>query len=166
MKQSSLLPFKKILVPYDGSRLAEKAFDYSIPIAKMTKESEIILLNTIEKILAPSVLFTIKVRSNKTNEDTTFSAYLNELQKEMKSVMVRKLELQKQRYEESSVKIRTVVLIGSPVNRIVKFSEEENIDLIIMGSKGSRGISKLLKGLGSFSKSVSEKVKCTIILIR
>jgi nucleotide-binding universal stress UspA family protein len=166
MKQNSLLPFKKILVPYDGSRLAEKAFDYSIPIAKMTKESEIILLNTIEKILAPSVLFTIKVRSNKTNEDTTFSAYLNELQKEMKSVMVRKLELQKQRYEESSVKIRTVVLIGSPVNRIVKFSEEENIDLIIMGSKGSRGISKLLKGLGSVSKSVSEKVKCTIILIR
>ena len=104
----------------------------------MTKESEISLLNTIEKILAPSVLFTIKVRYNKTKEDTTFSAYLNELQKEMKSVMVRKLELQKQRYEESSVKIRTVVLIGSPVNRIVKFSEEENIDLIIMGSKGSR----------------------------
>jgi nucleotide-binding universal stress UspA family protein len=37
MKQNSLLPFKKILVPYDGSRLAEKAFDYSIPIAKNDK---------------------------------------------------------------------------------------------------------------------------------
>lgn len=54
MKQNSLLQFKKILVPYDGSKLADKAFDYSILIAKMTRESEVILLNTIEKILAPS----------------------------------------------------------------------------------------------------------------
>lgn len=84
----------------------------------------------------------------------------------MKSDMIRKLEERKQRSKESSVKIRTVVLIGSPVDKIVKFAEEENVDLIIMGSKGLRGISKLLKGLGSVSRNVSEKVKCTVILAR
>ena len=166
MNQNSLLPFKKILVPYDGSKLADKAFDYSILIAKMTRDSEIILLSTIEKILAPSALFTIKVRSDKTGEDTTLSTYLDELQKVMKSDMIRKLEEQKQRYKEFSINIRTVVLIGSPVNKIVKFAEEESVDLIIMGSKGLRGIPKLLKGLGSVSKNVSEKVKCTVILVR
>lgn len=84
----------------------------------------------------------------------------------MKSDMIRKLEEQKQRYKDSSVNIRTVVLIGSPVNKIVKFAEEESVDLIIMGNKGLRGIPKLLKGLGSVSKNVSEKVKCTVILAR
>jgi nucleotide-binding universal stress UspA family protein len=166
MNQNSLLPFKKIFVPYDGSKLADKAFDYSILIAKMTRDSEIILLSTIEKILAPSALFTIKVRSDKTGEDTTLSTYLDELQKVMKSDMIRKLEEQKQRYKEFSINIRTVVLIGSPVNKIVKFAEEESVDLIIMGSKGLRGIPKVLKGLGSVSKSVSEKVNCTVILVR
>lgn len=62
-----------------------------------------------------------------------------------------------------SINIRTVVLIGSPVNKIVKFAEEESVDLIIMGSKGLRGIPKVLKGLGSVSKSVFEKVNCTVV---
>jgi nucleotide-binding universal stress UspA family protein len=166
MKQNSLLPSKKILVPYDGSKLADKAFDYSILIAKMTMESEIIMLNTIEKILSPSALFTIKVHSNKTGEETMLSTYLDDLQKEMKSDMISKLELQKQRYKESLVNIRTIVLIGSPVDRIVKLAKDENVDLIIMGSRSSSGISKLLKGLGSVSRGVSEKVKCTVILVR
>ena len=46
----------------------------------MTMESEIIMLNTIEKILSPSALFTIKVHSNKTGEETMLSTYLDDLQ--------------------------------------------------------------------------------------
>lgn len=88
------------------------------------------------------------------------SLYLHDLQKEMKSDMISKLEVQKQRYKEFSVNTRTVVRIGSSVDTMVKFAKDENVDLIIMGSRSSNGISKLLKGLG-VSRSVYEKVKCT-----
>ena len=52
--------------------------------------------NTIEKN-------SNKVRFNKTGEETMQSLYLDDLQNEMKSDMISKLEVQKQRYNEFSV---------------------------------------------------------------
>jgi nucleotide-binding universal stress UspA family protein len=39
------LTFSKILVPYDGSKYAEKALNKAVNMAKMMKGSEIIILN-------------------------------------------------------------------------------------------------------------------------
>jgi hypothetical protein len=55
----------------------------------------------------------------------------------MKSDMISKLEVQKQRYKEFSVNRRTALLIGSSVERIVKFAKNENLELIIMGNRSS-----------------------------
>jgi nucleotide-binding universal stress UspA family protein len=84
----------------------------------------------------------------------------------MKSNAMDMLEERKQKYKKSSVSIRTHVLIGSPVDKIIEFADDKNLDLIIMGSRGLRGISRLIKGLGSVSRNVSEKVKCTIMIVR
>jgi hypothetical protein len=64
------------------------------------------------------------------------SLYLDDLQNEMKSDMISKLEVQKQRYKEFSVNRRTALLIGSSVERIVKFAKNENFE-IIMGIRSS-----------------------------
>jgi hypothetical protein len=65
------------------------------------------------------------------------SLYLDDLQNEMKSDMISKLEVQKRKYKEFSVNRRTAVLIGSSVERIVKFAKNENQELIIMGNRSS-----------------------------
>jgi nucleotide-binding universal stress UspA family protein len=64
------------------------------------------------------------------------------------------------------VKIRTVVLVGRPEDKIVEFANRQNVDLIVMGSRGLKGISRFIRGLGSVSRNVSEKVKCTVMIVR
>ena len=81
------MTFKKILVPYDKSKYAEKALNNAVNMAKMMKGSEIIILNVMEEIPSPSTLFTTTVRHHKTGEDTTLSTYLRDLQTDMRHKM-------------------------------------------------------------------------------
>jgi nucleotide-binding universal stress UspA family protein len=62
------------------------------------------------------------------------------------------------------VRIRTVVLVGRPEDKIVEFANRQNVDLIVMGSRSLKGMSRLL--MGSVSRNVSEKVKCSVMIVR
>ena len=159
------MTFKKILVPYDQSKYAEKALTNAVNMAKMIKGSEIIILNVMEEIQTPPVLFSTRVRHHKTGEATTLSTYFRDLQTDMRHKMISTLEEIKQKYK-NSVKIRTVVLVGRPEDKIVEFANRQNVDLIVMGSRGLKGISRFIRGLGSVSRNVSEKVKCTVMIVR
>ena len=155
--------YSKILVPYDGSKHAEKALNKAVNLAKLIKGSEMIILNVIEEILTPPLVFPTRIRHYKTGEDTTLSTYFRDLQTDMRYKMINTLEKIKQKYE-NSVKIRTVVLVGSAEDKIVEYANRHNVDLIVMGSKGLKGISRLL--MGSVSRHVSEKVKCSVMIVR
>jgi nucleotide-binding universal stress UspA family protein len=155
--------YSKILVPYDGSKHAEKALNKAVNLAKLIKGSEIIILNVIEEIITPPLVFPTRIRHYKTGEDTTLSTYFRDLQTDMRYKMINTLEKIKQKYE-NSVKIRTVVLVGSAQDKIVGYANRQNVDLIVMGSKGLKGISRLL--MGSVSRHVSEKVKCSVMIVR
>lgn len=155
--------YSKILVPYDGSKHAEKALNKAVNLAKLIKGSEMIILNVIEEILTPPLVFPTRIRHYKTGEDTTLSTYFRDLQTDMRYKMINTLEKIKQKYE-NSVKIRTVVLVGSAEDKIVGYANRQNVDLIVMGSKGLKGISRLL--MGSVSRHVSENVKCSVMIVR
>jgi nucleotide-binding universal stress UspA family protein len=155
--------YSKILVPYDGSKYAEKALNKAVNLAKLIKGSEIIILNVIEEILTPPLVFPTRIRHYKTGEDTTLSTYFRDLQTDMRYKMINTLEKIKQKYEKS-VKIRTVVLVGLAEDKIVEFANRQNVDLIVMGSKGLKGITRLL--MGSVSRNVSEKAKCSVMIVR
>jgi nucleotide-binding universal stress UspA family protein len=60
--------------------------------------------------------------------------------------------------------IVTVVGDGDPAARILSCAEKENIDCIIMGSRGLSDIQALLQG--SVSRKVSNRADCTIITVR
>jgi nucleotide-binding universal stress UspA family protein len=155
--------YSKILVPYDGSKYAEKALNKAVNLAKLIKGSEIIILNIIEEILTPPLVFPTRIRHYKTGEDTTLSTYFRDLQTDMRYKMINTLEKIKQKYK-NSVKIRTVVLVDSAEDKIVEFANRQNVDLIVMGSRGLKGMSRLL--MGSVSRHVSEKVKCSVMIVR
>lgn len=155
--------FKKILVPYDGSKHAENALSKAIYLGKLISGSEIILLNVIEEINPPPVIFDTKIRDLKTGEPTTLSNYVRDLQKAMRHKMKNRLDELKHRHQ-NSVQIRTLVSIGSPEMQIVEYANNQHIDLIVMGSRGLRGISRLI--MGSVSRTVSERVKCTVMIVR
>jgi nucleotide-binding universal stress UspA family protein len=73
------------------------------------------------------------------------------------------LEKIRQKYE-NSVKIRAAVLVGQPADKIVEFANRQNMDLIVMGSRGQKGISRIL--MGSVFRNISDKAKCSVIIMR
>jgi nucleotide-binding universal stress UspA family protein len=155
--------YSKILVPYDGSKYAEKALNKAVNLAKLIRGSEIIILNVIEEILTPPVVFPSSVRHYKTGDVTTLSTYFRDLQTDMRYKMINTLEKIKQKYD-NTVKIRKEVLVGPPADKIVEFANKQNVDLIVMGSRGVKGISRWL--MGSVSRNVSERAKCTVMIVR
>lgn len=155
--------FRKILVPYDDSKHAENALNKAVYLAKLISGSEVVILNVIDKIKTPPVIFDKKVRNYKTREATTLSNYLRDLQKDARSKMINRLDELKRKYQ-NSVQIRTLVFVGRPEVKIVEYANNQNVDLVVMGSRRLKGISRLI--MGSVSRSVSEKVNCTVMIVR
>lgn len=55
-------------------------------------------------------------------------------------------------------------LTGNPIVEILKFAEGHNIDLIVMGSHGRTGLSRLL--MGSIAEGVMRKAKCPVLIVK
>ena len=60
--------------------------------------------------------------------------------------------------------ITTKLLTGHISNSIIDFAAKEKAELIVMGSVGRSGISRL-RTLGSVSRSVSERAPCPVMII-
>ena len=55
------------------------------------------------------------------------------------------------------------VEFGRPVERILEVAESEQVDLILMGSHGARGVALLL---GSTANGVLHRAKCDVLAVR
>lgn len=158
--------YKKILVPHDGSEYADKALDHAIQIAKMSgADTQIILLNVVQKIyLPPSFSSTDYQFRSKSDDQITREEYLKELHLDIKDAMLKMLNERKQRCESLGILTKTSALVGYVAETIIEFANEEKVDLIVMGSKGLRGISRII-ALGSVSRTVSERANRPVLLI-
>jgi nucleotide-binding universal stress UspA family protein len=55
-------------------------------------------------------------------------------------------------------------LAGSPVAQILKLAEQEKIDLIVMGSHGRTGFTRLL--MGSVAEGVVRSAPCPVLVVK
>ncbi len=60
--------------------------------------------------------------------------------------------------------VRGVLLSGRPYAEIVRFAEEEAIDLIVMATHGRSGVEHLL--MGSVAEKVLRKSSCPVMTVR
>jgi nucleotide-binding universal stress UspA family protein len=64
----------------------------------------------------------------------------------------------------SNVKYEQHYLMGSPQNEILQFANEQGVDLIVMGSHGRTGISRLL--MGSVAEAVMRRANCPVLVVK
>lgn len=149
--------YKRILVPYDDSKYSQKALDEAIEIAKKF-DSDLTLLSVIDTVsVAPQNLY-------KTGAVIGAKKLTKYLKKAFSKIDL-KLRDKVIHCKESDVNADYEIVTGSPANVILQFAKKRNIDLIVMGSQGLVGISKI-KALGSVSRKVSEKAPCPVLIIR
>lgn len=161
------MTYKKILVPHDGSEYADKALGHAIEIAKISGTGvAIILLNVVQKIYLPPSFRgeDYQFRSPKSGDQLTTEEYLKELYLQMKDDVLKVLKERTKRCEAAGIPAKTTILIGHAVEKIIEFANQEKVDLIVVGSKGLGGISRIM-ALGSVSRIVSEKASCPVLLV-
>jgi nucleotide-binding universal stress UspA family protein len=162
--------YHKILVPYDSSKPSETALEHAIQIAKMSgipsrKIVNVILLYITPTIHIPFTFGTILLKSEKTGQTIPLREYTKELNQEIKENAIKKLDEKIKKYGNiENVSLESRVVIGDPSDEIIKFVNDEKIDLIIMGTTGLGGIKKFV--FGSVARNVSEKAKCPVMLVR
>jgi nucleotide-binding universal stress UspA family protein len=166
------LLIKKILVPFDNSKYSEKCLAYAVNLAKVVFQGNkgkpavnIHLLHVIQELPITKSLLDKPVRS-KEGKATSLSqhalAIYNEMEENIKKVIKEKII----KFESTEgVRIEYSILYGNPANEIVDYAAKNKVDLLIIGSNGLQGLAKI-KGLGSVSRKVSEKVSCPITIIR
>lgn len=153
-----LQKYKKILVPYDGSIFSKKALSEALEMAKAFN-SKIYVLAVIEMAsdVPPGVLSEV------------INKKLNKLKREVslpkKFSIPTKLQQQINACTKYGVDVQVEMLVGRAADLILRFSNQNKIDLIAIGSRGLRGMKKLT-ALGSVSRRVSEEAKCPVMIIR
>lgn len=111
------MAYQKILVPLDGSDLAEKALPYAKTIAKL-KNSEVIF-------------FAVSVTTSGGRRDRLLKSYLD--------VNAKSLESQ-------GIKVSTAVTYGDVAEDIIEYADKHKVDLIIISTHGYSGIKRWMLG--------------------
>jgi nucleotide-binding universal stress UspA family protein len=66
--------------------------------------------------------------------------------------------------EDSRVEVKEVLLEGYPSEEIINFAENNNMDLIVMGTLGKTGLERFL--VGSVAENVVRNSKVPVMVIR
>jgi nucleotide-binding universal stress UspA family protein len=154
--------YQKILVPLDGSKLAESVLSHVELMVKAGAE-EVILTTVTERIDARS--YNVQI--------TPASGPLPPPEPVVKMpVAVGKMQRQGDKYlnriakglSKKGANVRTFVLLGNPANEIRSLADKEGVDLIIMSSHGRSGHSRW--ALGSISDKMLRASQVPMLLVK
>jgi nucleotide-binding universal stress UspA family protein len=150
--------FRKILVAIDGSTSSMKAAEYAIEIAKKEGQD-----NT--QLIALTVLDVSKPRSLLSSFIAAPTYGLKELEEERKAAQ-QWLDKIRQKAEQTGISFKANIIEGltTAEETIINHADSEKVNLIIVGTRGRSGFSKVL--LGSVASKVITYASCPVLIIR
>jgi nucleotide-binding universal stress UspA family protein len=150
--------FHKILVAIDGSTSSMKAAEYAIEIAKKEGQD-----NT--QLIALTVLDVSKPRSLLSSFIAAPTYGLKELEEERKAAQ-QWLDKIRQKAEQTGISFKANIIEGltTAEETIINHADSEKVNLIIVGTRGRSGFSKVL--LGSVASKVITYSSCPVLIIR
>jgi nucleotide-binding universal stress UspA family protein len=73
-------------------------------------------------------------------------------------------QLEQIRPLDPGIQVRHVLLDGDPAAEIVRYAQEMNMDLIVMGTHGRSGLERLL--VGSVAEKVMRQATCSVLVVK
>ena len=143
--------YKKILIATDGSENADRAILSGIDIAKKlgAKVYAVCVVPTHPSSSMP-------IGSRMMRWEVPFKILMEEATKAVEHIA--------DVCSSSGVEVETVILEGHPAEEIIEFAEGNDIDLIVMGSLGKTGLTRLL--LGSVAEEVLRQSTVDVLVSR
>jgi len=139
---------RSILCPVDFSKPSERALRNAIHLARSYTAG----LTALAVIAPPSGVF------------AWFSSDDERSRQEESARCESRLADFLQRFDFHSVVCQKLVRFGDPAEQIVAVAADQGTDLIVMGSVGSTGLSRIL--LGSVASNVIRQLPCSIVTVK
>lgn len=158
--------FKRILVPLDGSALAEQAIYHAEQFARIFG-SKIILL----QVLDPAFFHENPISVDPLNwqiRKKKAEIYLEEVTKRMNADFLEdpmpSVDFEFRETESPKSRVEYAISEGKAAESIVNFAHQENIDLLIISTHGAGGLSRW--NISSITQKVIDMIYLPILLIR
>ena len=146
---------KRILVPTDFSEEARNAFEVAVAIARRTGAA-IKLLHVVEAPYVPDFSATGDINT----PDGMQQVYVLQLLEATKTRMIKLMGA----VPHDGVEVVQEVDVDRPINKIKRTIQEDTVDLVVMGSKGSSGLDEFL--IGSNTEKVVRTADCPVLTVK
>ena len=142
---------KKILYATDYSKASARAFDEAVKLAKQNR-AELLVVHVVEP--TPYV-------AGEEFAGAEIYAKLDDMAKREAQSAMSKVML---RLKKLRIKAQSLLLRGSARDQIVKAAKSKKADMIVIGTHGRTGLSKLF--MGSVAGSVVSTAACPVMTVR
>lgn len=165
--------YRKIVVPLDGSKLAECVLPHVEDVANGCGTEEVILVSVTERIVGyapvaqptqPIVPFPIPATQPPSEVGAKVPVGVGKKQKQAQRYLERIAKRVAKRLEKKGIRVRTEVLLGNPAEEIASFTAHAGADLILIASHGRSGISRW--ALGSIADKVFRASSVPVLMVK
>ncbi len=139
--------FDTILVPLDGSQLADCVLPHVVAIAS-SFDAEVTLLRMLEKSQAGTSAQLFDLVNWQINK-TRATLYL---------------EKTRARFQESKIRARTEIMEGLAAEGITEYAQNQGMKLIVLSSHGRNGLTQW--GISSVTQKVILSVQTSLLIVR
>lgn len=151
---------KKVLIAVDDTKGSKAVLSV---FRNLVRPPEEVLLLHVERLEGKSLMIDMlgEAELSTLKESLKGTAYKEELDRNAHEL----LNYYKRELEDGGlISVRTLIREGIPADEITKVAEEENVDLIITGSNGKKGLVRLITGC--VSKEVEKKAAVPVIVAK
>ncbi|ACF14956.1 UspA domain protein [Chloroherpeton thalassium ATCC 35110] len=142
-----MFTIKKILCPTDFSDVSKNAVRYANEFAR-SMQANVIFLHVVEP------------RPIATDMTVAYIPIETDLEKIAEDDLSNLIEEEKVK----GISAAKSVMVGHPSDIIIEQAESQDVDLIILGSHGRTGITRLL--MGSVAEAVLRKAPCPVLIVK
>lgn len=150
----------KVLVAVDGtkgSKYVVSVFD------NLVRPPEEVILLHVERLEGGSLMIDMlgEAELSTLRDELKDTEYKKELDRKAEKV----LDHCRRKLEDSGLtSVKTVIRDGIPAEEILKVAKKENVELIILGYSGSKGLNRFISG--SVARDVEKKAKVPVLMAK
>jgi nucleotide-binding universal stress UspA family protein len=139
--------YDKIMIATDGSKQVEKAVKSAVELARLTGAR----------------LYAVYVIASTGYTPRNFG-WEESLREILEAEAKRAVTFVEEAGKNSGIEVESVILDGHPADRIMGFAEQEDMDLIVMGTLGRTGLDRFL--LGSVAEKIVRHSKTPVMVVK
>ncbi|MFO7858434.1 MAG: universal stress protein [Ectothiorhodospiraceae bacterium] len=143
--------YKTILLPVDGSEMAQRAMNAAREMASSSGADVVVLCVAVDRDVMPSELMAASHINKKDVQDDRQQQAASVAQNAAKSL------------QDAGITVTSEVAVGDPAQCIIERSRELNAPLVLIGRRGLTGFRELI--MGSVSNKVVHYADCPVLVI-